>query len=44
MIQINGVNIKIGRTGCYELDETVSIKKLSFPNGASADTIIDFVY
>ena len=44
MIRINDVNIKIGRTGCYELDETVSIKKLSFPNGASADTIVDFVY
>ena len=44
MIQINGVNIKIGRTGVYELDETVSIKQLSFPNGADENTIVDFIY
>lgn len=44
IIEINGVRIKIGKTGIYELDNRVAIKSLSFPNGASADTIIDFVY
>ena len=44
IIQINGINIKIGKTGVYELDETVAIKQLSFPNGASEDTIVDFIY
>ena len=44
IIEINGVRIKIGKTGIYELDKRVAIKSLKFPNGASADTIIDFVY
>ena len=44
IVQINGANIKIGKTGIYELDNIVDIKSLVFPNGADADTIIDFVY
>lgn len=44
LIEINGVQIKIGKTGIYELDNIVAIKSLKFPNGANADTIIDFVY
>ena len=44
IIQINGVEIKIGKTGVYELDEVVAIKQLSFPNGADENTIVDFVY
>lgn len=44
IIEINDVSIKIGKTGIYELDNIVDIKKLVFPNGADADTIIDFVY
>lgn len=44
LIEINGVQIKIGKTGIYELDNRVAIKSLKFPNGANADTIIDFVY
>lgn len=44
IVKINGANIKIGKTGIYELDETVAIKSLIFPNGANANTIIDFVY
>ena len=44
IIKVNGVEIKIGKTGIYELDEVVNVKSLSFPNGADADTIIDFVY
>jgi len=31
IVQINKVKIKIGRTGMYELDETVPIKSLIFP-------------
>lgn len=44
MVEINGVQIKIGKTGIYELDNRVAIKTLKFPDGAGADTIVDFVY
>lgn len=44
LIRINGVDIRIGKTGIYELDETVSIQHLSFPNGADENTIVDFIY
>ncbi len=44
LICINGVDIRIGKTGIYELDETVSIQSLSFPNGADENTIVDFIY
>lgn len=44
IVQVNEAKIKIGKTGIYELDEVVSVKKLIFPNGADADTIVDFVY
>lgn len=44
VIKVNDVEIKIGKTGIYELDEVVNIKSLVFPNGADADTIIDFIY
>lgn len=44
LVQINGVTIKIGKTGIYELDNVVNIKSLIFPEGAAASTIIDFVY
>ena len=44
IVEINGMNIKIGKTGIYELDETVAIKSLIFPNGADANTLVDFVY
>ena len=44
MVEINGVQIKIGKTGIYELDNRVAVKTLVFPDGASADTIVDFVY
>lgn len=44
IVEINGVEIKIGKTGVYELDEVVSIRSLSFPNGANENTIVDFVY
>lgn len=43
-IVINGVEIRIGRTGIYELDERVTVKSLIFPNGADECTIVDFVY
>ena len=44
IVKINGVSIKIGITGIYELDEVVKIKSISFPNGADENTIIDFIY
>lgn len=44
IVEINGVQIKIGKTGIYELDNTVAIKTLVFPDGAGSDTIVDFVY
>lgn len=44
IVKINNRDIKIGKTGIYELDGVVSVTSLSFPNGADADTIIDFVY
>lgn len=44
IVKINEVPIKIGKTGIYELDYRVQVKTLSFPSGANANTIIDFVY
>ena len=43
-VQINEAVIQIGKTGIYELDSVVDIKKLIFPEGADASTIVDFVY
>lgn len=44
IVKINNMNIKIGKTGIYELDETVAIRSLIFPNGADSNTIVDFIY
>ena len=44
VVEINGVPIKIGKTGIYELDYVVNVKSLVFPDGADEDTIVDFVY
>lgn len=44
IVKINDVPIQIGKTGIYELDSVVDVKKLVFPDGADEDTIIDFVY
>lgn len=44
IVQINNTTIKIGITGIYELDYVVDVKKIVFPNGAPAATLIDFVY
>lgn len=41
MIQVNGVDIKIGRSGIYELD-TVMIYSLKFLNTTTA--LVDYVY
>ena len=43
-VLINNAQVKIGKTGIYELDNIVEVHHLVFPDGASADTIIDFVY
>ena len=44
IVEINNIPIKIGKTGIYELDQVVDVKKLVFPNGADDSVIIDFVY
>lgn len=44
IVEVNGVEVKIGKTGIYELDEVVNVKSLSFPSGANENTIVDFVY
>lgn len=44
LIQINGVPVRMGKTGIYELDNIVLIKSLVFPQGADGETIVDFVY
>ena len=44
LVEINGVQIKIGKTGIYELDEVVAVKSIVFPQSADDNTIIDFVY
>ena len=44
VVQINGINIKIGKTGIYELDEVVAVKSVIFPQGADDSAIVDFVY
>ena len=44
VVCINGANIKIGKTGIYELDDVIEVKELYFPNGADNETIVDFIY
>ena len=44
IIEINGVTIRIGKTGIYELDNVVTVESLRFPNGADETTLVDFVY
>ena len=44
VVKINGREIKIGKTGIYELDEIVTVRSLSFPYGADEHTMVDFVY
>lgn len=44
IVEINNVPVQIGKTGIYELDSIVDIKKLVFPDGADENTIVDFVY
>ena len=44
LVKINDMQIKIGKTGIYELDEIVAVKSLVFPEGANENTIVDFVY
>lgn len=44
VIEVNGVEIKIGKTGIYELDAVVAVKSLAFPQGVDDTAIVDFVY
>lgn len=42
-VSINNTRILIGSTGRYEFDEKVTINTISFPQGAPASVIIDYV-
>lgn len=44
IVKINDVEIKIGKTGIYELDYVVTITSIVFPNGADESTLVDFIY
>ena len=43
-VEINGTPIRIGKTGIYELDNTISIKSLKFLDATDSDTLVDFIY
>ena len=43
-IQVNNAEITIGRTGIYELDKVVNVRKLIFLTETDDTTIVDFVY
>ena len=40
---INDILIQFGREGIYELDDTLSINSISFPQGAPPSLLIDYV-
>ena len=42
-VEIDGVRIKFGRDGIYELDDTLRLGSISFPSGAPASLLIDYV-
>lgn len=44
LIRVNNAQVKIGKTGIYELDNVVNITELVFLTDTDSDTIIDFVY
>lgn len=41
--EVNGAHIKMGKTCMYETDEPVIISTFTFPIGAPASTLVDFV-
>ena len=42
-IQIDDTLIRLGRDGMYELTEGAHLKRISFPQGAPASVIVDYV-
>jgi len=44
IVNINGIPIKVGKTGIYELDEVVNVKSLIFPDGADAVTFFTLAF
>lgn len=44
VVSINGTEVRIGKTGIYELDDLIRINSIIFPSGATENTIIDFAY
>lgn len=43
-ILVNGIEVKIGNTGIFQLDQVVEITSLIFPDGGDETVIIDYVY
>lgn len=43
-ILVNGIEVKIGSTGIFQLDQVVEITSLIFPDGGDETVIIDYVY
>ena len=44
VVKINDVPIRIGQTEIYELDETVEIKSVEFPDPTEDNVLVDFIY
>lgn len=42
-VVINDISISVGSTGRYEIDDNIAIDTISFPQGAPASVIIDYV-
>lgn len=40
---VNDQYIKMGKTGMYEVDEPMIVSNISFPLGAPASTLIEFI-
>ena len=43
MFQINDALIRLGRDGMYETDDVIQINQLTFPQGAPASLLIEYV-
>lgn len=44
IVRVNNIDVKIGLTHIFELDQVVNVTSLIFPNGADSSVIIDYVY
>lgn len=44
LMEINGHEIKVGKTGIYQLDQVVNVTSFKFKSSTDSDTIVDFCY